>query len=138
MPAAVVVLDALPLTPNGKLDRAALPAPDYAAAARAGRGPATVREEIAVRGVRRGAGPGPGRAPRTTSSPWAGIRCWRCRLVERLRERGVAVSVRALFEAPTPAGLAAAAGPAEVAVPPNLIPAGARADHPGDAAAGRS
>ncbi|HEV3294236.1 MAG TPA: AMP-binding protein, partial [Streptosporangiaceae bacterium] len=46
-------------------------------------------------------------------------------LTDMLRQRGIPVSVQALFQAPTPAGLALTARPALVVVPPNRIPAGA-------------
>ncbi|OLT26389.1 hypothetical protein BJF79_43555 [Actinomadura sp. CNU-125] len=113
VPAAVVPLDALPLNPSGKLDRAALPAPDFAART-TGREPRTPAEKLLadlfaeVLGVARvGIDDG--------FFDLGGDSIIAMRLVSQARRAGLALSPRQVFRHPTVESLAQVALPADAA-----------------------
>ncbi|WP_245627681.1 non-ribosomal peptide synthase/polyketide synthase [Actinomadura oligospora] len=108
VPSAVVALDALPVTVNGKLDRAALPAPDFAGAV-TGREPKTGLEETlcdlfaGVLGLERvGVEDG--------FFDLGGDSIMSMQLVARARRAGVVISAQDVFEFTSPAELARIAG----------------------------
>ncbi|MBY8610300.1 amino acid adenylation domain-containing protein, partial [Burkholderia arboris] len=122
VPAAFIVLDALPLTTNGKLDRRALPEPDDDAFVQA-------QYEAPQ-----------GETERTVAALWSDLlgveRVGRhdnffalgghsliaVQLIERLRQIGLTLAIRDLFEQPALAALSATLGQSrEVVVPENRL-----------------
>ncbi|WP_445497013.1 amino acid adenylation domain-containing protein [Photorhabdus sp. SF281] len=122
VPAAFVRLDTFPLTPNGKLDRRALPVPDQHAFARQvyeapqgeiERALATIWSELLeVEQISR----------HDSFFALGGHSLLAVRMIERLRRRGLGVSVQTLFEHPTLSVLAQSlAQHCEIRVPDNRI-----------------
>ena len=125
VPAAYVRLERLPLNAERQAG------PECAAGA-GGRGVCGAGLRGAARGGRGGDRARSGRscwawsgsAGATISSSWAGIRCWRCRLISRLRQAlGVEAGLAGLFARPTLSELAASLEGAARAALPAIAPA---------------
>ncbi len=115
IPGAFVTLEALPLSPNGKVDRKALPAP-AAAGERTGEedvAPRTAEEE-AIAAIWAELLGVPRVGVEADFFALGGHSLLATQVVARVRDAfGVELPLRALFEAPTVAGLAARVGAAE-------------------------
>jgi amino acid adenylation domain-containing protein/thioester reductase-like protein len=128
VPSAFMILDKLPLTPNGKVDRRALPAPVADAfVSRAFEAPLGEVEEI-VAGIWQSL-LGLEQVGRNDNFfELGGHSLLLVQMMDRVRQRGLAVDVRLVFESPTLAELARvleqATGGGDHVPPPNLIPAG--------------
>jgi amino acid adenylation domain-containing protein len=107
IPTTYVSLDKLPLTPNGKVDRRALPAPDMLIEGQRYEPPATATEVLVANIYAQLLGRD--RVGRNDSFfELGGHSLLGARAVARIRaEVGAALPLRALFESPTPAALAA-------------------------------
>jgi non-ribosomal peptide synthase protein (TIGR01720 family) len=105
---AIVVLGALPLTVNGKLDRAALPAPDFAGLA-GGRAAATPTEEVLCTLFAEALGV-EHVGPDDSFFELGGDSILSMLLVSSARKASLAITTRDVFQRQTPAGLAAVVG----------------------------
>ncbi|SFS42490.1 non-ribosomal peptide synthetase [Saccharopolyspora flava] len=109
VPAACVLVDEFPLTANGKLDTAALPEPDFAAAA-GGTPPSTPEQALVCRLFAEVLGL-PEVGVEDDFFALGGHSLLATRLLARLRaETGAEVPISELFDAPRPAALAARIG----------------------------
>ncbi|RSZ60356.1 non-ribosomal peptide synthase/polyketide synthase [Massilia atriviolacea] len=100
VPAAIVVLDALPLTPNGKLDRQALPAPEGAAYARTAFAPPQGDVETALARIWSELLGVDAVGREDDFFALGGHSLLTIQMVERLRQQGLQVEMRSIFDSP--------------------------------------